>query len=66
MHEQDIGELIFIASWCNGSTKDFGSFRHGSSPCEATKNFQTHKLVVTLLYSGLSVISRVFYLGKIV
>lgn len=25
------------ASWCNGSTKDSGSFCRGSSPCEAAK-----------------------------
>lgn len=25
-----------IALWCNGSTTDFGSVGHGSSPCSAT------------------------------
>ena len=28
--------LHYYASWCNGSTTDFGSVRSGSSPDEAT------------------------------
>ena len=29
--------LYKIEIWCNGSTRDFGSFSQGSSPCISTK-----------------------------
>ena len=30
----------FIALWCNGSTTDFGSVSHGSSPCRVTSEIR--------------------------
>lgn len=46
LHAQDIGELIFIASWCNGSTKDFGSFSTGSTPVTTTNKYDVPQVEV--------------------
>lgn len=32
-----------IALWCNGSTTDFGSVGHGSSPCSVTNKIDNDK-----------------------
>ena len=29
--------MLYFARWCNGSTKDSGSFCRGSNPCRAAK-----------------------------
>ena len=36
----------FIVVWCNGSTKDFGSFSTGSSPVTTTNKYDVPQVEV--------------------
>ena len=35
-YSYNINVILFIEVWCNGSTKDFGSFSSGSNPDTST------------------------------
>lgn len=48
--------------WCNGNTKDFGSFIQGSNPCNSTKFSPLHMFnkIIGFLYMGENSFSNSF------
>lgn len=53
-----------IALWCNGSTTDFGSVGHGSSPCSATDS--DIKVIIFLMLKKCIILTVFLLLGLFV
>ncbi len=48
---------LYFARWCNGSTKDSGSFCRGSNPCRAARGGRLNKIASKIGAQGCGLIS---------